>query len=255
VSRSNASLPDNCLRRSRRVRRADRDSRTTPDTRAPHSGPYGLRQHVFVSIACVLGLLITGCTQQMSDQPSYGPLRPSEFFPDGRSERPPVPGTVARGRLNDDDAFFTGRDGPEPAALAPGAAAGPGAAVGKRFVDRFPFEMTEAVLKRGQQRFGIYCSMCHGLDGTGNGKIVERGFTRPPSYLTDLSRGYLRRGEKMSLRNAPVGYLFDVVTNGYGAMASYKEQIGPRDRWAIIGYVRVLQAAGAGERVAERGRP
>ncbi len=201
-------------------------------------------------------LSVAGCTQQMAEQPSYGPLRPSEFFPDGRSARPPVPGTVARGRLNDDEAFATGRVGGELGGPAPGAALGPAAAAaGPRYVRDFPFPMTEAVLKRGQQRFGIYCSMCHGADGTGNGKIVERGFTRPPSYLTDLSRGYLRRGEKVPLRDAPVGYLFDVITNGYGAMASYKEQIGPRDRWAIVGYIRVLQAAGAGDRVAERGRP
>jgi mono/diheme cytochrome c family protein len=198
-------------------------------------------------------LLLTGCTQQMSDQPSYGPLRPSDFFPDGRSARPPVPGTVARGHLNDDESFYTGRVAVEAAGAAPGAAAGAGTAVASsRYVREFPFPMTEAVLKRGQQRFGIFCSMCHGADGTGNGKIVERGFTRPPSYLTDLSRGYLRRGEKMPLREAPVGYLFDVVTNGYGAMASYREQIGPRDRWAIVGYIRVLQAAGSG---AERGQP
>jgi mono/diheme cytochrome c family protein len=193
----------------------------------------------------------------MSAQPSYGPLRPSEFFADGRSARQPVAGTVARGHLDDDDAFYTGKVAGEPAGAAPGAAAGVGLAAAEhtRFVREFPFPMTEAVLKRGQQRFGIFCSMCHGADGTGNGKIVERGFTRPPSYLTDLSRGYLRRGEKMPLRDAPVGYLFDVVTNGYGAMASYREQIGPRDRWAIVGYIRVLQAAGAGERVAERGQP
>jgi mono/diheme cytochrome c family protein len=180
----------------------------------------------------------------MSDQPSYAPLRPSEFFPDGRSARPPVAGTVARGRLNDDDVFFTGRE-----TAAPGVA-GPGS-----YVETFPFDMTEAVLKRGQQRFGIFCSMCHGVDGFGNGKIVERGFTKPPSYVTDLSRGYLRRGEKMPLAKAPVGYLFDVATNGYGAMASYKEQIGPRDRWAIVGYIRVLQAAGALERRAEGRQP
>lgn len=201
-------------------------------------------------------LALAGCSQQMAEQPSYGPLRPTEFFPDGRSARPPVAGTVARGRLNDDDAFATGRVGSELAAPAPAAALGPAAvAGGTRYVREFPFPMTEAVLKRGQQRFGIYCSMCHGADGTGSGKIVERGFTRPPSYVTDLSRGYLRRGEKVPLREAPVGYLFDVVTNGYGAMASYKEQIGPRDRWAIVGYVRVLQAAGWGDRVAGRGRP
>jgi mono/diheme cytochrome c family protein len=205
---------------------------------------------------CLAALSLAGCSQQMASQPSYGPLRPAEFFPDGRSARPPVPGTVARGRLREDDAFFTGRLASESQA-AERVAAGPGLAVlGGAFVDKFPFPMTEVVLKRGQQRFGIYCSMCHGADGTGNGKIVERGFTRPPSYLTDLSRGYLLHGQKMPLREAPVGYLFDVITNGYGAMASYKEQIGPRDRWAIAGYIRVLQAAGnAGERVAEGGRP
>jgi mono/diheme cytochrome c family protein len=218
----------------------------------------GIRSNLNLA-GIALALLSAGCTQQMSAQPSYGPLRPTEFFPDGRSARPPVPGTVARGRLHEDDAFFTGKVGLEPGAAAPaqGLAAGPAiGAINEKFVREFPFAMSEAVLKRGQQRFGIYCSMCHGVDGSGNGKIVERGFTRPPSYLTDLSRGYLRRGEKMPLREAPVGYLFDVITNGYGAMASYKEQISPRDRWAIVGYIRVLQAAGgAGDRVAERGQP
>jgi mono/diheme cytochrome c family protein len=208
-------------------------------------------------LAFLLAILpIAGCSQQMAEQPSYGPLRPADFFPDGRSARQPVPGTVARGHLDDDDALYTGRVVVVAAAPAPAVAAGPGiSAAGGRFVREFPFPMTEAVLKRGQQRFGIYCSMCHGADGTGNGKIVERGFTRPPSYLTDLSRGYLRRGESMPLRAAPVGYLFDVITNGYGAMASYKEQVSPRDRWAIVGYIRVLQAAGSGERVAERRQP
>jgi mono/diheme cytochrome c family protein len=216
-----------------------------------------LSKPVAAGALCAAMLLMSGCSQQMASQPSYGPLKPSDFFPDKRSARPPVPGTVARGRLNDDDVFFTGKLASAQPGDAAKAAGGPAVeAVSPKFVDKFPFPMTEAVLKRGQQRFGIYCSMCHGADGTGNGKIVERGFTRPPSYITDLSRGYLRHGEKLPLKDAPVGYLFDVITNGYGAMASYKEQVGPRDRWAIVGYIRVLQAAGnAGERVAERGRP
>jgi mono/diheme cytochrome c family protein len=213
-----------------------------------------LRRWALPFFVAGLAILATGCPQQMSDQPSYGPFRPSDS-PDGRSARMPVPGTVARGRLREDDAFFTGKVAVPGAEPAPGIAAGPGLAAATRYVHEFPFQMSEEVLKRGQQRFGIYCTMCHGVDGTGNGKIVERGFTRPPSYLTDLSRGYLRRGEKVPLREVPVGYIYDVVTNGYGAMASYKEQISPRDRWAIVGYIRVLQAAAKPGEPAGKGQP
>jgi mono/diheme cytochrome c family protein len=147
----------------------------------------------------------------MHDQPKYIPLRPSNFFPDHRSERPLVEGTVARGHLDDDAGFYTGKD-----------------ANGK-LVDTFPFPITKDVLLRGQSRFNIYCAPCHDRVGNGNGMIVRRGFRHPPSYHIDR------------LRTVPDGYIYDVITNGFGAMPDYAAQIEPRDRWAIVAYVRALQ--------------
>jgi hypothetical protein len=159
----------------------------------------------------------------MANSAGYKPLAPSDFFPRGRSARPVVPGTVARGQLRIDSALYEGRD--EKGAL----------------VTEFPFEMTREVLERGKQRFGIFCSVCHGLTGHGDGRIVQRGFTKPPDYASDLSRGYALRGEKKKLTDVPVGYLFETVSKGFGAMPDYASQIPVRDRWAIAGYVRALQ--------------
>ena len=147
----------------------------------------------------------------MHDQPKYIPLRPSDFFGDGRSERPLIAGTVARGHLNDDTAFYTGK-GPDGKPL-----------------DAFPFPVTRAMIERGQDRFNIFCAPCHDRLGTGDGMIVRRGFRKPPSYHIDR------------LRQATNGYIFDVITNGFGAMPDYAAQIEPRDRWAIVAYVRALQ--------------
>jgi mono/diheme cytochrome c family protein len=158
----------------------------------------------------LLAFLGAGCRQDMHNQPKYVPLRGSEFFGDGRSSRPPVAGAVARGQLREDEAFYTGKQS------------------GKA-VDVFPFPVTRDVLKRGQERFNIYCSPCHDRLGTGLGMAVRRGFRRPPSYHTDR------------LRQLPAGEIFDVITNGFGAMPSYSLQIEPRDRWAIVAYLRVLQ--------------
>ncbi len=200
-------------------------------------------------VRCAMALLVallaaTGCQQDMADQPSYKPLEPSAFFADGRSERPAVPGTVARGHLHTDVAYFTGRrmgnDGlplgsatPTVVQPKPGTpeAAKLEKAQYKEFVDTFPFPMTEPVLEQGHQRFMIYCVVCHDPLGTGHGKIVERGYTAPPSYHIDR------------LRNAPVGHLFAVISEGYGSMPSYGGQITVRDRWAIVGYLRALQAS------------
>src|SRR5262249_50338925 len=110
-----------------------------------------------------------------------------------------------------------------------------------RYIDTFPFEVDEAVLKRGRERYMIFCAVCHDPSGGGNGKIVQRGYTRPPNYATDLSRGFQRRGIKLPLRDVPVGYLFEVITRGFGAMADYSSQVSPRDRWAIVAYIRALQ--------------
>jgi mono/diheme cytochrome c family protein len=151
------------------------------------------------------------CRQDMHDQPKYIPLRPTDFFADGRSERPLTEGTVARGHLNDDVAFYTGK-GPD-----------------NKPLDTFPFPVTKADIQRGQDRFNVYCAPCHDRLGEGNGMIVQRGFRKPPSYHTDR------------LRQVPNGYIFDVITNGFGAMQDYSAQIPPRDRWAIVAYIRALQ--------------
>jgi hypothetical protein len=159
----------------------------------------------------------------MAVQPAPRPLQPSDFFPDGRSARTPVAGTVARGQLRDNPALYEGRNDKG------------------ELVDVFPFEMTQAVLKRGRERYNIFCAVCHGLTGQGDGRIVQRSFTRPPSYAKDLSRYYKLRGQDIKLIDVPVGHFYDVISNGFGAMPDHAEQIPVRDRWAIVGYVRVLQ--------------
>ncbi len=159
-----------------------------------------------------ISFLTAGCARlDMQDQPKYKPQRPSEFFADGRSGRPELDGTIARGELHEDAAFYEGKD-----------------AAGKD-IDAFPIAIDKSVIARGQQRYDIYCSPCHGRLGNGLGMVVQRGFKQPPSY-------HIER-----LRNAPVGHIYDVITNGYGAMLNYAQQIQERDRWAIVAYIRVLQ--------------
>ena len=160
----------------------------------------------------IIGLFASGCRQDMHDQPKYIPLRQSGFFGDDRSARPLVPGTVARGMLRDDPLFYTGKLNGADSTV-------------------FPFPVDAATMARGQERFNIYCSPCHGRTGLGDGMIVRRGFRRPPSFHQDR------------LRNAPVGQIFDVITNGFGAMPDYASQVAPADRWAIIAYLRALQAS------------
>ena len=188
--------------------------------------------------------LMAGCQQRMASQPSYKPLDPSSFFPDGRSARPLPFGTVPRGYLRTDSQLFQGkrtRSGPAwaPPAAIVGSATNPlGATVAAAAadvneyandVDVFPFPVTRAVLQEGRNRYMIYCVVCHDSLGEGEGKIVERGYTRPPSYHIDR------------LRRAPVGHFFDVMTNGYGSMPDYREQLTPRQRWAVAAYIRALQ--------------
>jgi mono/diheme cytochrome c family protein len=146
----------------------------------------------------------------MHNQPKAIPLRESMFFKDASSARTLVEGTVARGTLQDDAAFFTGKNGAIEA-------------------DALPFALTADVLDRGEQRYNIYCSPCHGLAGNSDGMIVRRGYRQPPSYHIDR------------LRTAPLGHFYDVMTNGFGAMPDYRAQIAPRDRWAIAAYIRALQ--------------
>ena len=158
--------------------------------------------------AALLALL--GCRQDMHDQPRYEPLEKSSFFADGRSSRLQVPGTVARGQLQTDRHFYRGRQG-------------------EQLATQFPFPLTTTVLDRGRERFVIFCSPCHGRLGDGEGMVAQRGFRHPPSYHTER------------LRSEPVGHFFDVITNGLGAMSDFSDRVSPRDRWAIVAYIRALQ--------------
>lgn len=163
----------------------------------------------------LVGLLaLSGCRQDMHDQPKFIPLRESDFFADHRSERPLVEGTVARGEVEGSDLLSTGMVNGELATV-------------------FPFPVTWDVMRRGQERYDIFCSPCHARTGNGDGMIVRRGFRAPPSLHVDR------------LRQAPVGHFFDVIINGFGAMPDYRAQVPVRDRWAIIAYIRALQASTA----------
>lgn len=167
---------------------------------------------------CLLCWAFMGCyRQEMARQPKFqSPDLPCEFFPDGQANRPVEPGTVARGQLDIDSPRMTGLSGPG----KPGA---------PDYLTEFPYTVDRAMLERGQQRFNIYCAVCHGPLGYGDGKVVSRGYNKPPSY------------HDQRLRDMPVGRIFDVITHGFGAMPDYAGQIAVDDRWAIISYVRVLQ--------------
>jgi mono/diheme cytochrome c family protein len=164
-----------------------------------------------VVIVAACGAL-AGCRQDMHDAPSYDPLQQTDFFANGAASRTLVANTVARGQLRADEHLYTGK-------------------INGQVATEFPMPVTRQVLDRGQERFNVYCSPCHGRTGEGNGMIVQRGFRPPPSYHVER------------LRNAPVGYFFDVMTNGFGAMQDYSAQVTVPDRWAIAAYIRVLQVS------------
>ena len=169
-----------------------------------------------VKLRIVLGLLtlliLVGCRNDMHDQPRFKPLAKNDFFADMRASRAPVENTVARGQLNEDTYFYTGKIGSNPG-------------------DYMPAEVpvNQATLERGRERYDIYCAPCHARMGDGNGMVPQRGYRHPPTFHQDR------------LRKAPLGYFFDVITNGFGAMPDYASQIAPRDRWAIVAYIRALQ--------------
>ena len=163
-----------------------------------------------IFLCAVFGVCFAGCNeellrQDMANQPKNKPLSASDFFADGRSERPLIENTVAHGSIANDE-FVVPKDS-----------------------NAFPLPIDAKLLARGEDRYKIYCTPCHGLQGDGNGMIVMRGMKRPPSYQIDR------------LRQSPNGYFYDVITNGFGAMYGYSAQIQPKDRWAIIAYVRALQ--------------
>jgi hypothetical protein len=163
-----------------------------------------------IAVLCGLGLAACGegtntLRQDMANQPRQNPLSPAPIFADGRSERPIMENTVAHGSIQD-DALLVPKDS-----------------------NAFPLPLTMELLQRGQQRYTIFCTPCHGIQGDGMGMVAMRGMKHPPSYHQER------------LRNEPTGYIYDVITNGFGAMYGYSSQIPPRDRWAIIAYVRALQ--------------
>ncbi|HEX8891372.1 MAG TPA: cytochrome c [Pyrinomonadaceae bacterium] len=227
------------------------------------------RTAIYCLLLIVNCLLLLGCRQDMQDQPRYKPLRASTFFKDGLSARTPPEGTVARGYLRADKELFTGQSNSATGGAnnqaqggttvpnnsnAPGGGAnmqttggnsnntgapqskqnpqaGTAAAAAGEANDAedFPFPVTQEVLERGRERFQIFCSVCHGLTGEGDGMIVRRGFRKPPSY------------HEPRLQQARVGYFFRVMTEGFGAMPSYRAQVPVQDRWAIAAYIRALQ--------------
>jgi len=183
----------------------------------------------------VFSLIAAGCRYDMQDQPRYKVYKQSTFFSDQRASRDLTAGTVARGQLHDDKAFYTGKiANPNPNAQVQTTTDASGNTLVASFpndIDEFPVPLTKELIDRGQNRFNIYCIVCHGPSGNGDGMVVRRGFPKPPTYHDDR------------LRNAPVGHFFDVMTNGWGKMNSYAAQIPPADRWAIAAYIRALQMA------------
>jgi mono/diheme cytochrome c family protein len=167
------------------------------------------RKSSLLAALCLMVLTFTGCgysvRQDMANQPRQNPLSPSDLFQDGRSARPVIENTVARGSVEDDPLFIP------------------------KDSNAFPLPLTQELLERGQDRYNIFCSPCHGLQGDGQGMVTLRGMKHPPTYHQER------------LRNVPNGYLYDVMTNGFGAMNGYSAQLAPSDRWAIISYVRALQ--------------
>lgn len=168
-------------------------------------------KNLTIVIGCVCILTFAGCggtlRQDMANQPRQNPLSPATIFPDGRSARPLLDNTVVHGSIADDD-LFVPKDS-----------------------NAFPLPLSQELMERGKERYAIFCTPCHGLQGDGMGMVTLRGMKHPPSYHQDR------------LRNVPNGYLFDVITNGFGAMSGYSAQVAPRDRWAIVAYLRALQVS------------
>jgi len=168
-------------------------------------------RQISIAVALAATALLSACRLDMQVQPRQNPLSRSDFYADQRSERPPVEGTVARGELHEDTYFYTGKLGSTPG-------------------DYMPFPVTKEVLERGRERYNIYCAPCHSRVGDGNGFIPSRGFARkPPTF------------HKPRWQKAPLGEIYDVITNGSGIMPDYASQIPPRDRWSIVAYIRALQ--------------
>ena len=161
------------------------------------------------------GVLLAGCRQDMHNQPKYKPLAASAFFADGRAARPTPPHTIARDEIGETDDFHTG-------------------GAGGAFLASIPVTVDAQLLQRGRQRFDIFCSPCHGRLGNGDGMVARRGFKAPADLASDR------------VRQAPPGYIFQVIRNGYGAMGDYRDQVPAADAWAIVAYIRALELSRGG---------
>jgi mono/diheme cytochrome c family protein len=167
------------------------------------------------ALVIILTGFVAACRQDMHDAPRYEPFEESAFFTDGRASRSLVANTVPRGQLREDEHLYTGK-------------------ISGQLATDFPMPVTAETMARGQERYNVFCSPCHSRTGEGTGMIVQRGFRQPPSYYEER------------LLNAPVGYFFDVMTNGFGAMQDYSAQVPVEDRWAIAAYIRALQLSRQG---------
>ncbi|HXG86652.1 MAG TPA: cytochrome c [Pyrinomonadaceae bacterium] len=173
------------------------------------------------------------CRQDMQDQPRYKQQKKSDFFADGKAMRELPEGTVARGFLRENKAFYQGKkENVDTGAQATTAIDASGNTVVTSFpsaIEKNPVPITAELIDRGEERYKVFCMVCHGPVGNGDGMIVRRGYPKPPTYNDDR------------LRNAPDGHFYDVITNGWGKMNSYASMIPPEDRWAIVAYIRALQ--------------
>jgi mono/diheme cytochrome c family protein len=191
------------------------------------------KRGIFCLTLAAYCLLSLGCRYDMQDQPRYKALKKSDFFNDKKAMRPLPDGTVARGYLRENKAFYAGKkESADPNAQVQTATDARGNTVVASFpndIEKNPAPVTRELIDRGEQRYKVFCIVCHGPVGNGDGMVVRRGYPQPPSYNDDR------------LRNAPDGHFFDVITNGWGKMNSYGSQIPPADRWAIVAYIRALQ--------------
>ncbi len=203
------------------------------------------RRIYVIVLALLISVLAGACGVRfdMQDQPRYKVYKKSEFFNDHRSTRDLPEGTVARGLLKENKALYTGKiDNPNLNAQVESTTNAAGNTIVTSFpnaIDEFPVPVTKELVDRGQDRYNIYCIVCHGPTGNGDGMIVRRGFGAPPTYHDDR------------LRNAPVGHFFDVMTNGWGKMNSYAAQVSVNDRWAIVAYIRALQLSQNPEEISK----
>lgn len=194
-----------------------------------------LIKRITLGVFILSALFAVGCRYDMQDQPRYKQYKSSEFFADGKAMQDPPEGTVPRGQLRDNVELYTGRKaGADPNAVAESTTDENGNTIATTFpgrVEELPIPLTKELLDRGEQRYKVFCMVCHGPTGKGDGMIVRRGYPQPPTYHDDRLRG------------APVGHFYDVITNGWGQMNGYKSQIPVADRWAIVAYIRALQVS------------